>query len=270
MNQANRENAVQNTLCDELSDLIPAYGLGLLTAEDTKRVEQLMHQCPDSVVELPIYQEIGESLLMSAAPIAPPIHVRANLLAKIAEQEMAANAVVTKVLARPIEVSTPPVVVRSTSRLWQALSAAAILVLVLTNAYWLFNQNTIQQQVSDLQQQQTGIAALISDQQSERVSLVANSTTSEDPVATVFRNDADNRLVLISDRLSPLNANQTYQLWLISDNGIVSAGIFDARRGLYTFDVTDLQSYPILGISIEPANGSEQPTTTPIAVSESV
>ncbi len=270
MNKPDRDNAAQHTICDELSELLPAYGLGLLTSVENKRVEELMHLCPDGVLELPIYQEMGESLLTSAIPVAPPSRVRANVLAKIAEQEMAANAIVTKVLARPVDVSTPPVVIRSSNRLWQVLSAAAILVLVLTNAYWLFTQNTVQQRLSDLQQQQTVISALISDQQSERVSLVANSTTSDDPIATVFRNDSENRLVLVSDSLLPLDVTQTYQLWLIGDNGIVSAGIFDARRGLYTFNVTDLQSYPILGISIEPASGSDQPTTTPIAVSESV
>ena len=73
-----------------------------------------------------------------------------------------------------------------------------------------------------------------------------------------------------SDSAAALDSAQTYQLWLIDEGQPRSAGVFnpDATGWAWlAFSVEEaLTDYQALGISVEPAGGSEQPTTTPLAL----
>jgi len=79
--------------------------------------------------------------------------------------------------------------------------------------------------------------------------------------------DGRNAYVIAAD-LPDLPADQTYQLWLIDDAGPVSAGLFRPDpRGAATVSITTdrpLSHYQLVGVTIEPAGGSLQPTMQPI------
>lgn len=77
--------------------------------------------------------------------------------------------------------------------------------------------------------------------------------------------DAENSGTLVLRGLDPLPAEQTYQLWLIPDDGTpVPAGLFavdDAASSLVTLNLPVVeQGFTTVGISIEPAAGSPAPT----------
>ena len=70
------------------------------------------------------------------------------------------------------------------------------------------------------------------------------------------------RGVFDSGSIPPISQEQTYQLWLIDAGDAVSAGIFSPQgdipsRVLVEGDVTAGRT---LGLTIEPAGGSQQPT----------
>ena len=67
--------------------------------------------------------------------------------------------------------------------------------------------------------------------------------------------------------LPELDADQTYELWYIDDSGAASAGTFDVS-GDETWRVLEGSFIPgvAVGVTIEPAGGSPQPTTEPIVV----
>ena len=66
--------------------------------------------------------------------------------------------------------------------------------------------------------------------------------------------------------LPALPADQVYQLWLIGPVKIVSAGLLPAPQAGVTTPVvaTGITKGDKLGLTVEPAGGSKQPTTTPI------
>ena len=72
---------------------------------------------------------------------------------------------------------------------------------------------------------------------------------------------------VVVEGLAELGADQTYELWYIDDAGADSAGTFDVS-GSETWRVLDGSFTPgvAVGITVEPAGGSPQPTTEPIVV----
>lgn len=101
--------------------------------------------------------------------------------------------------------------------------------------------------------------------QSSNLSLVQLHSTEAGKTAHGVAFIADNgRLAFFPSNLPAAPAGRTYQLWLIRDNGIVSAGTFhDAARDTPTVQLGNKQLLKgIRGIAVteEPAGGSPQPT----------
>lgn len=66
--------------CEELRDLLPAYALGSLDADERARVAVLLTRCPDAASDLPGYQALSTALLFSAPPLDPPADLLGKLL----------------------------------------------------------------------------------------------------------------------------------------------------------------------------------------------
>jgi anti-sigma-K factor RskA len=78
---------------------------------------------------------------------------------------------------------------------------------------------------------------------------------------------ADDRAVLAGAGLPALPSDHTYQLWRIRGPRITSAGLGPAGSegaGQWSRLVGDVQPGDVVAVSVEPAGGSAQPTTTPL------
>ena len=67
----------------------------------------------------------------------------------------------------------------------------------------------------------------------------------------------------VADNLRQLSPDQVYQLWIIRDDQALSAGIFavdENGRAIVEVDGILAATFDAVGVSIEPAGGSEQPT----------
>ncbi len=78
---------------------------------------------------------------------------------------------------------------------------------------------------------------------------------------TVVTSAEQGQSVFVADDLPERPESQTYQLWLIGPAGAASAGLVEPAGG----DVTRLLDTPAgevttIGLSVEPAGGSPQPT----------
>ena len=120
------------------------------------------------------------------------------------------------------------------------------------------------------------------------VIIATNSTSSDqDPIAAVV--DADDAVsqtvtgsigelelvysqdeeafVLVGDSVEPLPADSTYQVWLVNTGDPTSLGTFepdaDGSMGMRADGVDPTGS--TIAITVEPAGGSPQPTTSPVA-----
>jgi anti-sigma-K factor RskA len=76
--------------------------------------------------------------------------------------------------------------------------------------------------------------------------------------------EPDDQQATIHVELPPLPANQTYQAWQITGAGAVSLGII-GNAATETVNA-DLSNATAIAISVEPSQGSPQPTTEPILV----
>jgi hypothetical protein len=91
-------------------------------------------------------------------------------------------------------------------------------------------------------------------------------TTTKGGVAVVVLDAAKRQLVVATSGLPALPPGKVYQLWLIGPVKIVSAGLLPAAENGVTSPVvaTGIVKGDKLGLTVEPAPGSKQPTTTPI------
>lgn len=78
---------------------------------------------------------------------------------------------------------------------------------------------------------------------------------------TVAASRTTNTAVVFADGLPPTPDGQTYQMWLIGDShDPTSIGLMQGNPGRQVIAVDDLTGSDKLGVTIEPAGGSPQPT----------
>jgi anti-sigma-K factor RskA len=94
--------------------------------------------------------------------------------------------------------------------------------------------------------------------------MTLTATRSRAPVAHMFWDRAHNTWTLVAHNMPPLGAGRTYQLWLVTPKGKISAGTFassaagDAMmRATYPLPASDLRA---IAVTEEPAGGAPQPT----------
>jgi hypothetical protein len=123
-------------------------------------------------------------------------------------------------------------------------------------------QARVEAELSQARQHDQALAEILG---APHVTLLSHSTT-KGGVAVVVLDAATRQLVVATSGLPALPAGKVYQLWLIGPVKIVSAGLLPTARSGVTTPVvaTGLVKGDKLGLTVEPAPGTKQPTTTPI------
>jgi hypothetical protein len=83
---------------------------------------------------------------------------------------------------------------------------------------------------------------------------------------TVIASAAQHEAIITAAGMPPLPGRLVYQAWLMSPSGARSAGLLRAAAGGRTGLVLAAGTRPgdRIGITIEPAGGTRQPTTAPL------
>jgi anti-sigma-K factor RskA len=91
-------------------------------------------------------------------------------------------------------------------------------------------------------------------------------TLEDGAVATVIRSKSLNRAVLVADDMAPAPEGKVYELWLQhEDDGMVAAGLMEEGQHEVVLE-GDPATAIGFGITVEPAGGSDQPTSDPVAL----
>ena len=227
---------------------IPAYAIGALDAEDVIALESHLTTCASCRTELAGYRFLHESLLTAVPPKQPSDALRKRLQSRLPSAQKPAPA-------RPQRTWT-----FSFSRL--AVGASLILLLAM-NLYSILQTRTMQQEQTRLSRQiRTGqtVMSMLSYPATQRLSI------NDKVVGSVLVDKERDIVALIVWNMPELTDNQTYQIWLIDQQeDRVSAGVFNSETDQpYTTKIIypkqKLTDFTAVGVTVEPAGGSDQPT----------
>jgi len=258
-------------LRQDLHTLTGVYALDAIDSDkELNRFSRHLNRCQSCAGEVRGFREVTTAMAFAAATDPPP-EMRAQVMAAVARTRQLPPEIRTHARPRRTRAWVP----------WLSgvVAAAAIVVAVLfglaqAHTQTELNQARAQNQalaldkariIAELDQARAHDQALAAILGAPHVTLLSQRTT-KGGVAVVVLDAAKRQLVVATSGLPALPPGQVYQLWLIGPVKIVSAGLLPAAQAGVTTPVvaTGIVKGDKLGLTVEPAPGSAQPTTTPI------
>jgi anti-sigma-K factor RskA len=220
---------------DELKELIAAYALGAVPPEEIRVIRAHILSCEECMAEADGYVDATGALALAVDPVELPAGFEERVLAAVREDRRA------------------PVPEGRRRRRWSrgpVLAAAALAV-----ALFAVLTAGLLDARSDLSQHDEVLAALLHGGGIEVEGSGAAGRIVPTPEGGVFAVAG----------LPNAPEEHIYQLWLIRDGEPESAGTFDVREGFSILE-TDLspEGADAVAVTLEPGDGSIQPTTDPI------
>lgn len=245
--------------CRPHQENLPAYSLGALEADELAALASHLATCVDCNAELTDYQKISMGLLHVLPPRTPPARLRHNLQARLPS---ASNRTLRLI----------PQFKRFS--FGQLLNVVVVLSLIALNIYST-------SQIREVRKQQNALADRMLAEQAA-IGMLAYPNTQIRMIVPDVQNLTGSALVnkerpiavLLLWNLPELDPTQMYQVWLIDATGKpIGAGLFVPASGQkYTTAVIQssapLGEFIAIGVTIEPAGGSAQPTGERLLVVE--
>ena len=223
--------------CDEVEELMGAYVLGALPSESISDIGEHLLTCANH----PDAAELGavaSSLALVAPEREPPPALRTRIMDVVYKEGGSAAA------------ARGPGILDRLRRLKPQLSVPYALAAVLAVAL---------------------IAVVLTNDSgpNEPPTSVINLTGSGEARAVVHVLE-DGLITMEAAGLEPLTDDQTYQVWGIESGRPTSLGLLGPAPDGEALGAmrADLSSIDALAVTVEPAGGSAQPTTTPVLEAE--
>ncbi|GAA4900160.1 anti-sigma-K factor RskA [Stackebrandtia albiflava] len=242
----------------EVHTLIGPYALHALDEEERDLVERHIAECESCALEL-------RELRATAARLAdftivdPPQRLRTQVLGAVRRTRQLAPGPARPPAGRTRDGAS---VRRFAGRRRVFVTAAAIVVMALVSSLVTFavmQGRVDQQRAEQARQEQMEAVLTASDADFTRRTAEGGGT-----VSMVSSESLDQAVVILTD-LAPISDEQSYQLWLVHGDRQVSAGVVPAGHNTAMRLVTGISGADVLGVTAEPAGGSETPTLPMVA-----
>jgi anti-sigma-K factor RskA len=275
--------------------LLPAFVLGATDPDEAAFVRRHLTDAPGAEAELAAYTRLVDVLHFSAPLATPPPALEARLRAALTADPvhtqaapspigrgrswhwprlaLAAAAAMAVLLALNLWWTDQMTGLRTENAALQSQVTAQATALALQQD----QLTTQQQQLDALYYQEAKLGRTIASQIDLLAQVVAVAGESYDmppaqsdspAFATVAWLDQPGVGVLRADNFPPLPPDMVYQFWLIKDGARTSGGLFtvdDAGRGSLIFTPGgSLDDFDGMGVTPEPAGGSDGPTSPPV------
>ena len=260
----------------DLHLLAGAYALGALSDAERAEFEAYLETSEEARAELASLTDTAVLLGLASTPVAPPASVKDSLMARIAvtpqlapldapaEADADAPApVISLESARAIRAAGDSTAKGRARRRWYtrpatyltAVAAAAAIVLGGT-AVIAINNNS---QTSAVSSDFTTISAASDSQR-------ASEGVDGGGKATLVWSNKLGRSAIVLDGMPALAEGKTYELWYISGSVATPAGTFVPSGSSKEVQILKgtMSAGDTVGITVEPAGGSKQPTTKPV------
>jgi anti-sigma-K factor RskA len=241
--------------CDEAETLLGAYALDALPDGEAAAMRAHIEGCAEHAAKAAELRAVAVELPALADPVAAPPLLRARVLDAIAREAASPPAAVRSIAAAAPRnrVLWRPANTRVFSPVWGSLAAALVIAIGGLLAWNLVLQNRNGASVDRLASRATSVATL--------------KPSSGGAGGTVVYFASDKKALVITDGLTPLDASaKTYQMWALHGDQAESIGLMqaDTRGHAATVVSFDAARTGAIAITIEPAGGSPQPTSSPI------
>jgi anti-sigma-K factor RskA len=245
--------------CEQAEELLGAYAVDALTADEAASFAAHIAGCSEHAAKAAELRATASLLAETAPPQAPPPALRGRLLEAVAsEPQDAAAATITPMAAGPrrreVNKASSGRGGWFTPNAWTAIAAGVAALAIGVGAWALSVSND-----SDAQQFASAATAVrdLNDASGERVGTVVYF--GEDEQAAVFIDD-----------LPDAGEGMSYQMWAIEGGQPVSVAVMDEGTSGEVISVVDVDeaSAEVLAITVEPAGGSDQPTSEPVFTAE--
>ena len=270
---------------DELHSQAYLYVVGALDPDETREFEAHLAGCADCRKEVADMNEVTAHL-SEIVMAEPPAGLRSAVLAQISgtAQDPASGSPSTAVPGPRAEargrhaaqVSTPeaaphrsegrdatvvPMRSRWRERASVLVAAAAVIAAIGVGGWAIDQRNDARNDATAAQQMTDELTAILSAGDTQTVS----GSTTDGALAAVIRSPSRGVALLLASGLPTLPADKTYQAWTIDNNVPTSAGIFESQGDQTTYRLPAAAvKTGTVAITVEPAGGSEAPSTTPI------
>ena len=251
----------------DIHTLSGAYALDALDPAEAAAFEGHLESCESCRDEVRSFRDVVGVLADDVAAPAPE-RLRTSVLSAITEVRPLPpvvpvvttdrDAVATATSAPADELAARRVAGAGRAPAW-LLVAAAVLAVVAAGGLW--RSVSLQQQLTSVTATAADVTAVITSPDATTVSgEVAGSGR-----AAVVLSASSGKAVLVTDGVPPAPAGQTYQAWFITSDGkATSAGLVPSGDHAAVLLSGSPSGAATVGVTLEPAGGSSQPTTKPV------
>lgn len=287
----------------ELFALLPAFALGATDPDEAAFVRRHLTDAPGVEAELAAYARLVDVLHFSALPATPPPALEARLhTALLADSAPGAQAAPSSPSRgrswhwprTAIAAAAAAMVLLALNWWWvgqmtglrtentalQSQVTAQATALAVQQTQLVTQQQQINaqtEQLDRLRNQEVALAGAVASQTDLLAQVVAVAGESYDmppaqsdspAFATVAWLDQPGVGVLRAANFPPLPPDMVYQFWLIKDGARTSGGLFtvdgEGRGSLIFTPGGSLDDFDGMGVTPEPAGGSDGPTSPPV------
>jgi Anti-sigma-K factor rskA, C-terminal/Anti-sigma-K factor RskA, N-terminal domain len=228
--------------------LTGAYALDALTGSELDRFERHLPHCPACGSEVRDFRETAARLAVAVAA-TPPAPFRPRVLRAVSATRQDPPLIRGRA-------GRPPVV------RWLAVAVAAAAVVAAVTLGIV--QSVTQHQLNRAQAQIHSAAAVLA---APDARLTVRATTAGG-TATVVSSRSRHAMIITTAGLPALGGGRVYEVWFMAPGRIREAGLLPQPTAGRTSPLlaTGLAAGDRIGVTVEPAGGTRQPTTTPILV----
>ena len=237
-------------------ELSGAYVLDALDPAERERFERHLRRCSSCTDDVGRMTSTATALAMAVAAEPPPGLKQRVLVAAASTPQLPPLQPAAARRRRGRHVIRSAWFPRLALGVAAVGVAAAVVLAVVTVS--------TQDRLNTVQAQNQAIAAVLAAPDAQ----IATAKSSTGGNATVVLSYAQQKMIFTSSGLKPLPNAKVYELWLLSGQSAVSAGLLPQPTDGKTAPVlaSGLTSADKVGVTVEPAGGTSSPTTTPIIV----
>jgi hypothetical protein len=236
---------------EHVDDLIEGYALGALEPAERSLVDQHTPGCPPCRKQLHIVEETAHTLGFLATPVAPPSYCKRKLLEKIEREQF-------------LHTPTPRSRVPASLTTWATI--AALTLFMLTGVWGISLQRQITRMSGEMARARNEIAELeemLAEVQAIRP--LKGEGQAHYVAGNTFMRPGSNKALVVIRNLPPLQAGQTYQLWVARDGLQEPLVTFNPPPADDTTQVEitphePMDSYKWIMVTIEDAGGAKHPS----------